>query len=169
MAALRTLKGRTMFISGGSRGIGLAIAIRAAQDGANVVIAAKTTEPHPKLPGTIHSAVAEINAGTATTICQYGGAFTTSAGLVMRFSAWLETNGQAVVLASGDCTIDIRENAAASDLFSVSSSSPTAQGIFEFEQLAPGFTSDRLYIVTVTIDDGVNPPWITRHDVPVFG
>jgi citronellol/citronellal dehydrogenase len=54
------LEGKTLFISGGSRGIGLAIAIRAARDGANVAIAAKTTEPHPKLPGTIHSAAADI-------------------------------------------------------------------------------------------------------------
>ena len=59
---MSTLKGRTMFISGGSRGIGLAIAIRAARDGANVVIAAKTSDPNPKLPGTIHSAAAEIEA-----------------------------------------------------------------------------------------------------------
>ena len=56
-----SLKGKTLFITGGSRGIGLAIALRAARDGANVVIAAKTSEPHPKLPGTIHSAVAEID------------------------------------------------------------------------------------------------------------
>jgi citronellol/citronellal dehydrogenase len=55
-----SLKGKTLFITGGSRGIGLAIALRAARDGANVVIAAKTTTPHPKLPGTIHTAVAEI-------------------------------------------------------------------------------------------------------------
>jgi citronellol/citronellal dehydrogenase len=54
------LKGKTLFISGGSRGIGLAIALRAAKDGANVVIAAKTTEPHPKLPGTIFTAGEEI-------------------------------------------------------------------------------------------------------------
>jgi citronellol/citronellal dehydrogenase len=54
------LKGKTLFISGGSRGIGLAIALRAARDGANVVIAAKTTEPHPKLPGTIFTAAEEI-------------------------------------------------------------------------------------------------------------
>jgi citronellol/citronellal dehydrogenase len=57
-----SLKGKTLFISGGSRGIGLAIALRAAQDGANVTIAAKTAEPHPKLPGTIHTAAAEIEA-----------------------------------------------------------------------------------------------------------
>lgn len=54
------LKGKTIFISGGSRGIGLAIALRAAADGANVVIAAKTVEANPKLPGTIHSAAREI-------------------------------------------------------------------------------------------------------------
>lgn len=56
------LKGKTLFITGASRGIGKAIAVRAAQDGANVVVAAKTTEPHPKLPGTIYSAVEEIEA-----------------------------------------------------------------------------------------------------------
>ena len=55
-----SLKGKTLFITGGSRGIGLAIAVRAARDGANVAIAAKTAEPHPKLPGTIHTAAEEI-------------------------------------------------------------------------------------------------------------
>lgn len=54
------LSGKTLFISGASRGIGLAIALRAARDGANVVVAAKTAEPHPKLPGTIYSAAEEI-------------------------------------------------------------------------------------------------------------
>ncbi|NDV85417.1 SDR family oxidoreductase [Aurantimonas aggregata] len=57
-----TLKDKTIFMSGGSRGIGLAIALRAARDGANVVVAAKTDSPNPKLPGTIHSAVEEIEA-----------------------------------------------------------------------------------------------------------
>ena len=56
------LAGRTLFITGASRGIGLAIALRAAADGANIAIAAKTTQPHPKLPGTIHTAAAEIEA-----------------------------------------------------------------------------------------------------------
>jgi len=58
----RSLAGKTVFITGASRGIGLAIGLRAARDGANVVIAAKTTEPHPKLPGTIFTAAAEIEA-----------------------------------------------------------------------------------------------------------
>jgi citronellol/citronellal dehydrogenase len=55
-----TLEGKTILMSGGSRGIGLAIAVRAARDGADVAIMAKTDEPHPKLPGTVHTAVAEI-------------------------------------------------------------------------------------------------------------
>jgi len=55
-----SLQGKTLFITGASRGIGLAIGLRAAKDGANVAIAAKTAEPHPKLPGTIYSAAEEI-------------------------------------------------------------------------------------------------------------
>jgi citronellol/citronellal dehydrogenase len=57
-----SLRGKTLFITGASRGIGLAIALRAARDGANIAIAAKTDAPHPKLPGTIHTAAEEIEA-----------------------------------------------------------------------------------------------------------
>ena len=56
------LEGKTLFITGASRGIGLAIATRAARDGANIVIAAKTAEPHASLPGTIHTAAADVEA-----------------------------------------------------------------------------------------------------------
>ena len=59
---MTTLKNKTLFISGASRGIGLAIALRAARDGANIAIVAKTAEPHPKLPGTIFTAAKEIEA-----------------------------------------------------------------------------------------------------------
>jgi citronellol/citronellal dehydrogenase len=62
MRDMNKLNGKTLFISGASRGIGLAIALRAARDGANVVIAAKTAEPDPRLPGTIHTAAAEVEA-----------------------------------------------------------------------------------------------------------
>mgnify|MGYP005697034401 FL=1 len=57
---MTSLKNRTLFVSGASRGIGLAIAKRAAKDGANIILAAKTAEPHPKLPGTIYTAAEEI-------------------------------------------------------------------------------------------------------------
>ncbi len=71
MSAKSSLSGKTLFITGGSRGIGKAIGVRAARDGANVVIAAKTVEPHPKLPGTIHTAAEEMeSAGGASLACQ---------------------------------------------------------------------------------------------------
>jgi citronellol/citronellal dehydrogenase len=57
---MNNLENKTLFVSGASRGIGLAIAKRAAQDGANIILAAKTAEPHPKLPGTIYTAAEEI-------------------------------------------------------------------------------------------------------------
>jgi citronellol/citronellal dehydrogenase len=62
MTAELSLRGKTLFITGANRGIGLAIGLRAARDGANVVIAAKTEKAHPRLPGTIYSAAAEIEA-----------------------------------------------------------------------------------------------------------
>ena len=61
---MTSLKGKTLFITGASRGIGKAIALRAAQEGANISVVAKTKEPHPKLPGTVYNAVEDIkNAG----------------------------------------------------------------------------------------------------------
>ena len=59
---IASLAGKTLFITGASRGIGRAIALRAARDGANIALCAKTVEPHPKLPGTIHSVAAEVEA-----------------------------------------------------------------------------------------------------------
>src|SRR6195952_751155 len=79
-----TLAGRTILMSGGSRGIGLAIALRAARDGANVAIAAKTDQPHPKLPGTIHTAAAAIDqaGGTARPLVGEGPAEPSAEGAV---------------------------------------------------------------------------------------
>ncbi|MFX1378640.1 MAG: SDR family oxidoreductase [Promethearchaeota archaeon] len=57
---MKSLKGKTLFITGASRGIGKAIALRAARDGANIAVVAKTKDPHPKLPGTVYSAVEDI-------------------------------------------------------------------------------------------------------------
>ncbi len=77
-----SLAGKTLFITGGSRGIGLAIALRAARDGANIAIAAKTTAPNPKLPGTIHKALAlvcdirfedQVTAAVAACAAKFGG------------------------------------------------------------------------------------------------
>lgn len=68
MTGSKALAGRTMIMSGGSRGIGLEIAKRAAADGANITLIAKTDQPHPKLPGTIHTAAAELEAAGGTVL-----------------------------------------------------------------------------------------------------
>lgn len=102
------------------------------------------------------------------TVCRYGAAFTSSAGTTLKISAWLERDGQAVVLASGSCTVTYRENASGSDLFTVTDSAPNAQGIFELSQTSPGFTADRLQVASVEITVG-NDTWTTREPVPVFG
>ena len=68
MTTTGDLSGKKIFITGGSRGIGLAIALRAARDGASIAIAAKTSEPNPKLPGTIHTAAEEIRAAGGTAL-----------------------------------------------------------------------------------------------------
>lgn len=110
----------------------------------------------------------DANALTATGayICRYGAAFTSSAGTTLKISAWLEQNGQAVVLGSGTCSVTFRENGSGSDLFTITDSAPNAQGIFEMSQSSPGFTSDRLQVATVVIDDG-SDTYTTRYAVPI--
>ena len=94
-----TLEGKTLFITGGTRGIGLAIALRAAQDGANVVILGKTAEPQPKLPGTVFTAAAEVEAA--------GGRALAVVGDVRSESSVLAAVAQAVAAFGG---IDILVN-----------------------------------------------------------
>jgi citronellol/citronellal dehydrogenase len=72
-----TLERKTLFISGGSRGVGLAIAIRAARDGANVALIAKTAEPHPKLEGTVYTARAPASTEVFQSIALWGWVRTT--------------------------------------------------------------------------------------------
>ena len=67
-----SLAGRTLFITGGGRGIGLAIALRAARDGANIAILGKTAEPHPRLPGTVFTAAAELEAAGGKALALVG-------------------------------------------------------------------------------------------------
>jgi citronellol/citronellal dehydrogenase len=101
-----TLAGKTLLISGGSRGIGLAIAERAARDGANVALIAKTDQPHPKLEGTIHSAAAAIEAAGGEALAIVGDvrdderAATAVAATVERFGAIdvLVNNASAIAL-----------------------------------------------------------------------
>ncbi|MET0203715.1 MAG: SDR family NAD(P)-dependent oxidoreductase, partial [Casimicrobiaceae bacterium] len=109
---MTVLTGKTLFITGGSRGIGLAIALRAARDGANVAIAAKTETPHPKLPGTIHTAAAEIDAAgghglaLACDIRDEAAVYAAVAATVERFGGIdiLVNNASAISLTRTDAT-----------------------------------------------------------------
>ena len=87
------LKGKTLFITGASRGIGKAIAIRAARDGANIVIAAKTAKPHPKLPGTIYTAAEEIEAEGESRRCGTGSACAPAGRPVAGAERWIQRTG----------------------------------------------------------------------------
>lgn len=103
---MATLAGRTLLISGGSRGIGLAIAVRAARDGANVALLAKTDRPHPKLEGTIHTAAAEIEAagGHALPIV---GDVRSDADIARAVAATAETFGGVDIVVNNASVIDL--------------------------------------------------------------
>lgn len=123
-------------------------------------------------------AVAEIQSGLATaadgTVIKYGGAFLSTAGEEFRITAWLERAGDVVVLPSGSCTVDFRENGSGSDLFTLTDSAPNAQGLFELTKTtaSPGtpiFTADRLYIASISITDDTAVTYTSKEPVPIFG
>src|SRR5687768_18604449 len=102
-----TLSDRTLFMTGGSRGIGLAIALRAARDGANVALLAKTAEPNPKLPGTIYTAAEEIEAagGKALPIV---GDVRDDASVEAAVAQTVETFGGIDIVLNNASAIDLR-------------------------------------------------------------
>jgi hypothetical protein len=99
--------------------------------------------------------------------CRAEGAFTSSAGTEIRIEAWLERNGQTVILTSGTCAITIRETGAGSDLLSLSDSAPNSLGRFEITQINPGFTDDRLYMARVTITVS-GTPYVSDVPFPIY-
>jgi citronellol/citronellal dehydrogenase len=101
-----SLHGRTILMSGGSRGIGLAIAVRAALDGANVAILAKTTEPHPKLEGTIHTAAAQIEAAGGRALA-IAGDVRDEDSIVHAVHATVETFGGIDIVVNNASAIDL--------------------------------------------------------------
>ncbi|QKW08412.1 NAD(P)-dependent oxidoreductase [Streptomyces sp. NA04227] len=130
----RTLAGRTILMSGGSRGIGLAIALRAAKDGANVVLLAKTAEPHPKLEGTVHTAAAEIEAAGGRALAVVGD---------VRVDADVERAVAAAVERFGGIDIMVN-NASAIDL------SPTADADMKRYDLMQDINARGTFLLTKT-------------------
>ncbi len=159
-----SLSGKTIFISGASRGIGLAIALRAARDGANVALVAKTAEPHPKLEGTIYTAAAEIEAA--------GGAALPIVGDIRDEEQVQAAVGAAVERFGG---IDICINNASA--ISLSGTEATEMKRFDLMQninvrgsfavtraCAPHLRNgDNPHILTLSPPIGLRPEWLGPH------
>lgn len=105
-------------------------------------------------------------AGAADVVCMFDGAFTTTAGVALRALAWLEVSGQFSPLASGSCSVTIREQGAGADLFSFTAAAVNAEGAFDLSQSSPGFTDDRVYAATVSITTG-GKTYKSRHSLQV--
>lgn len=160
----RSLAGRTIIMSGGSRGIGLAIALRAAQDGANIALLAKTAEPHPKLEGTVYTAAEQIEAA--------GGKALPIIGDVRSDESVTEAVAKTVEAFGG---IDIVvNNASAIDLSPVEDlpmkkfdlmNSINARGSYLLAKTAlPHLrASDAAHVLTLSPPLNLNPAWAGRH------
>lgn len=160
----RSLAGRTILMSGGSRGIGLAIALRAARDGANVALLAKTAEPHPKLEGTIYTAAEQIEAA--------GGRALPTIGDVRSEESVAEAVAKTVEAFGG---IDIVvNNASAIDLSPVEDlpmtkfdlmNSINSRGSYLLAATAlPHLkASDAAHVLTLSPPLNLNPVWAGRH------
>jgi citronellol/citronellal dehydrogenase len=158
------LEGRTMFITGGSRGIGLAIAVRAARDGANVALLAKTAEPHPKLPGTIYTAAEEIEAA--------GGTALPIVGDVREPDAVQDAVGQAAERFGG---IDILvNNASAISLTPIEQTEPKRYDLMQSVNARGTFLairaciphlkrSDNGHILSLSPPINLDPAWLGAH------
>ncbi|HEX9066705.1 MAG TPA: NAD(P)-dependent oxidoreductase [Streptosporangiaceae bacterium] len=163
-AGLPGLAGRTMLMSGGSRGIGLAIALRAARDGANIVLLAKTDTPDPRLPGTIHTAVQEIEAA--------GGQGLAVVGDVRRDEDVACAVEQAVARFGG---IDILVNNASAIMLAPIGQVPpkrydlmldiNARGTFLMSSAAlPHLqASDNPHVLTLSPPVSLDPRWLGAH------
>lgn len=164
MTTERTLAGRTVFVSGGSRGIGLAIGLRAARDGANVALLAKTGEPHPRLPGTVFTAAKEIEAAGGQALPIVGD---------VRNEADIEAAIAQSVAAFGALDVLVN-NAAAIDLSTTDRLSAkrfdllqqiNGRGTFLMCQAAILHLerSDRAHIVNISPPLNLHPRWAGAH------
>lgn len=161
---MTTLKGRTILMSGGSRGIGLAIALRAARDGANVALLAKTAEPHPALEGTIHTAAAEIEAAGGQALPVVGD---------VRDDASVQAAVDATVERFGGIDIVVN-NASAIDLSSTDALSMKKYDLMQDINCRGSFLlaktalphlrkSDAAHILTLSPPLNLDPKWAGSH------
>lgn len=157
---MSTLSGRTLLMSGGSRGIGLAIALRAARDGANVVMLAKTSDPHPYLPGTVHTAVAEIEraGGRAAAVV---GDVRTDDDVQRAVEVAVERFGGVDVVVNNASALDLRSTREIEVKSYDLMQDINARGTFLLSKLAiPHLAnSDRAHVLTLSPPLDLRPQW----------
>jgi len=162
--ATGTLKGRTLLMSGGSRGIGLAIALRAASDGANIVLMAKTGEPHPKLEGTVYTAAAQLEAAGGQALALVGDVRNDEdvaaavAAAVERFGGIdaVVNNASAIDLSRTDA-VDMKRYDLMQDI--------NVRGTFLLSKLALPALRESAHgqILTLSPPLNLDPKWAGRH------
>lgn len=158
-----SLAGKTIIMSGGSRGIGLAIALRAARDGANVAIMAKTAEPHPKLPGTIYTAAEEIEAagGHALPIL---GDVRDDAVVVSAVAQTVEKFGGIDIVVNNASALNLAPSESISMKAYDLMQDINARGAFSLSKSAIGALkeSDNPHILTLSPPINLDPKWFAQ-------
>jgi citronellol/citronellal dehydrogenase len=161
---VKTLAGRTVLMSGGSRGIGLAIALRAAQDGANIALLAKTAEPHPKLEGTIFEAAAAIEAagGAALPIV---GDVRDDDSVAQAVSRTVEQFGGLDIVLNNASAIDLSQTRDLSMKKYDLMQDINCRGSFLLAKTALEHLerSDAAHVLTLSPPLNLNPAWAGRH------
>lgn len=160
-----SLSGKTLFMSGGSRGIGLAIAKAAAEQGVNVAIAAKTAEPHPKLPGTVFTAADEINAagkgGALGLICDIRSEDQVDAAIAKT----VETFGGIDIVVNNASAISLTDTASTPIKRYDLMNEVNARGTFLVSQKALPYLhkSSHAHILNLSPPLDLNPKWFKKH------
>ncbi len=159
-----TLAGRTILMSGGSRGIGLAIALRAAQDGANVALLAKTAEPQPNLEGTIYTAAAEIEAAGGQAL-PFVGDVRDEASIEAAVAATVERFGGIDIVLNNASAIDLSPTRTLTSKRFDLMQSINCRGTFLLSQKSiPHLEqSDNAHVLTLSPPINLNPAWAGAH------
>jgi citronellol/citronellal dehydrogenase len=159
-----SLAGKTIIMSGGSRGIGEAIAVRAARDGANVALLAKTTEPHPKLPGTIHTAAAAIEAAGGKALPLVGD-IRDDAFVADAVARTAETFGGIDIVVNNASAIDLSSTEDISMKKYDLMNDINARGSFLLAKLSIEWLkqADNAHILTLSPPISLDPKWFTQH------
>ncbi|CAM5450971.1 SDR family oxidoreductase [Corynebacterium variabile] len=159
-----TLAGKTILMSGGSRGIGLAIALRAARDGANVAILAKTDTPHPKLEGTIHTAAAEIEEAGGRALPIHGDV-RSDGDIARAVATTVETFGGIDAVVNNASVIDLSRSLDLAEKKYDLMQDVNVRGTFMLSRAAVPYLkqAENPHIISLSPPLNVTPQWLGAH------